>query len=488
MENRDNPLPILLGAKKNPDLDVLTKVSDQDFSEKLLLSASAAGDAAHAQRLLLQKANVDSKDHGGRTALHLASGGTARGAEEVVKILLGQRALANAVDHVGMTPLDMAMLVQNWGIKKLLEQNGVELQPILKRKAQESSWLLKASELKLRREIGHTLKSVVHLADWHGTKVVVKCIKMKRRVIMNKMKRSKSFDLSLASELHELDDVPVEKEDCSPEEAEIEHMCSEELLREIELLSSLRHPDLVLFLGACLENDMPVMFVTEYMPEGDLEHYLYKMRDERQVPHYAPPLWRTIEWSMAVARALAFLHKFPVIHRDLKPLNLLLTKTLEIKVTDFGTSKLMAKAARDSEDGSVDNDLKHSTKGETQMTLGVGTYNYMAPEVVRTKKYDEKVDIYALALIMFYLSSGKRPFYHLFVRGQGPAELLERFAHGEDPRPDARQCHRRLRGLIERGWAVKASERPSAKELLEDLEEKKNLQMPGVSCQSCTSM
>ena len=66
------------------------------------------------------------------------------GAEEVVKILLGQRALANAVDHVGMTPLDMAMLVQNWGIKKLLEQNGVELQPILKRKAQESSWLLKA--------------------------------------------------------------------------------------------------------------------------------------------------------------------------------------------------------------------------------------------------------------------------------------------------------------------------------------------------------
>ena len=48
--------------------------------------------------------------------------------------------------------------------------------------------------------------------------------------------------------------------------------------------------------------------------------------------------------------------------------------------------------------------------------------------------------------------------------GQGPAELLERFAHGEDPRPDARQCHRRLRGLIERGWAVKASERPSAKE------------------------
>ena len=108
------------------------------------------------------------------------------------------------------------------------------------------------------------------------------------------------------------------------------------------------------------------------MPEGDLEHYLYKMRDEQQVAHYDPPLWRTIEWSMAVARALAFLHKFQVIHRDLKPLNLLLTKTLEIKVTDFGTSKLMAKAW-DCEDGSVDmNDLKHSTKGGDADDLGSG--------------------------------------------------------------------------------------------------------------------
>ncbi|CAK9086688.1 Integrin-linked protein kinase 1 (Ankyrin protein kinase 1) [Durusdinium trenchii] len=229
MEDRDNQLPMLLCAKNNPDLGVLTKVSEQrssEFSEKLLLSASAAGDAAHAQRLLLQKANVGSRDHGGRTALHLASRGTARGAEEVVKLLLAQRAIANAMDHVAMTPMDMAVLVQNWGIKKLLEQNGVELQPILKRKAQESSWLLKASELQLQREIGSTLKSVVHLADWHGTTVVVKCIKMKQRVIMNKMKRSKSFDLSLARELHELDDVPLKKEDCSPEEAEIEHMCS----------------------------------------------------------------------------------------------------------------------------------------------------------------------------------------------------------------------------------------------------------------------
>lgn len=203
---------------------------------------------------------------------------------------------------------------------------------------------LEASEFQLRKEIGNTLKSVVHLADWNGTTVVVKCIKMKRRVMIKKMRKSNSLCLSLAADDLETPlEPPAVDKVASAGDEEIEHACSEELLHEIQLLSSLRHPDLVLFLGACLGDDMPVMFVTEYMPKGDVEHYLYKMRDEKQVAHYAPPLWRTIEWCMSVARALAFLHKFPVIHRDLKPLNLLLTKTLDVKVTDFGTSKLLAK-------------------------------------------------------------------------------------------------------------------------------------------------
>ena len=124
-----------------------------------------------------------------------------------------------------------------------------------------------------------------------------------------------------------------------PEIQHAYHVSTEELLHEIQLLSSLRHPDLILFLGACLEPDMPAMFVTEYMPKGDVERYLYNMKEKKQVAHYAPPLWRTLEWCSAIARALAFLHNFPVVHRDLKPLNLLLTKTLDVKVTDFGTSK-----------------------------------------------------------------------------------------------------------------------------------------------------
>ena len=55
---------------------------------------------------------------------------------------------------------------------------------------------------------------------------------------------------------------------------------TEELLHEIELLSSLRHPDLVMFLGACLEPSEALWCISEYLPEGDLERYFMKMQVE----------------------------------------------------------------------------------------------------------------------------------------------------------------------------------------------------------------
>ena len=87
-------------------------------------------------------------------------------------------------------------------------------------------------------------------------------------------------------------------------------------------------------------------------------------------------LRQVLDWSAAMVRAVSFLHSRDVVHRDLKPLNLLLTKHLELKVSDFGISRMMARCDGDS--------------GYT-MTGGVGSWRYMAPEVVRHQVYDEKV-------------------------------------------------------------------------------------------------
>ena len=94
---------------------------------------------------------------------------------------------------------------------------------------------------------------------------------------------------------------------------------TEELLHEIEVLSSLRHPDLVMFLGACLEPDQ-IMCITEYLPGGDLERYYMKMGHETYETVWHPDLPQVLHWSSAVSRALAFLHnrKVPILHRDLQ--------------------------------------------------------------------------------------------------------------------------------------------------------------------------
>ncbi|CAJ1333402.1 unnamed protein product [Effrenium voratum] len=464
----DHPAVESKPIQEPSEFNVNAKVAE-DSSQ--LYQACASGDPVNAKRLLLVKVDVNStSDYGGRTPLHVACGCELAGAKEVVKLLLDHGADANARDKIGMTPMDITMKTGNRSIRKVLEARGVELQSALEQKARESSWLMKSSDFKLRKELGNTLKSVVHLADWHGTTVVVKCIKLQHRVVMKKLTKSRSLRLSLDSDaLEALEAVEDPTELMAPTESdpELEQACAEELLHEIQLLSSFRHPDLVQFLGACLEPDMPAMFVTEYMPKGDVEHYLMDMRNKKQTPHYAPPLWQTLEWSSSIARALAFLHHIPVVHRDLKPLNLLLTKTLDVKVSDFGISKAMGVRREQGIDMQPVTSMKRVNSNLSTMTLGVGTYTYMAPEVVRTNNYSEKVDIFSFALIMFYLSSGKRPFYTF----TNPSDVLDLFAAGQEPRPNASECHKVLRPLIEECW--KAEDRPSAEDILVTLQEMK---------------
>ncbi|CAK9011549.1 Integrin-linked protein kinase 1 (Ankyrin protein kinase 1) [Durusdinium trenchii] len=395
----ESPLPMLLGhlGKSEPE-----KIQQEPFLNQVrLFYASAAGDPVNVKSLLEEKADVNYKDHNARTALHSVCGCKSAGAKETARLLLRHKANVNAIDNAGMSPMDIAVKVQNLSIQRLLEDRGVELQASLEQKGRESAWLLKASELKLRKQLGTTLKSTVHLADWHGTEVVVKSVKMERRRMLTHVSKSASLCKSLGVDAEQPEQIFEEHLE-DEEDEDIKRACEEELLREIELVASFRHPDLVLFLGACLDPGQPVMFVTEYMPKGDVERYMAQMRDKKQVAYYCPPLSQTVGWCCAIARALAFLHKFPVLHRDLKPMNLLLTSTLDVKVSDFGTGRLVSKTSA------------AVTEVTSALTMGtVGTFSYTAPEMMRSPHYNEKVDIYAFALIMYFLSSGKTPFYYI---------------------------------------------------------------------------
>jgi len=229
-----------------------------------------------------------------------------------------------------------------------------------------------------------------------------------------------------------------------------------EVLHEISLLSTMRHPDLVLFLGASIDGNLP-MILTEYMPGGDLERYM-KSQAMRAGTVYRPSWSNFLKWSSAVARGLSFLHGCaqPIIHRDLKPLNLLLTANLELKVSDFGISKLMSPYTIT------------DVEASPYMSGGVGTYRYMAPEVVRYEQYTDRVDIYSFSLIMWFMSTGHQPFFEQF--GKDPERILKDYLKGHEPRPAMNHFSainsrytKEIRQLLEDCWHEKASSRPSAK-------------------------
>ena len=94
-----------------------------------------------------------------------------------------------------------------------------------------------------------------------------------------------------------------------------------DLINEISVLSRLRHPNLVMFLGACTVKE-PLIIISEYLSGGNLEDYLIKKRKGgAKGKPWMPPPKQVLSWSTELARALCFLHGCNpvIIHRDLKP-------------------------------------------------------------------------------------------------------------------------------------------------------------------------
>jgi eukaryotic-like serine/threonine-protein kinase len=156
------------------------------------------------------------------------------------------------------------------------------------------------------------------------------------------------------------------------------------------------------------------------------------------------------------ARGLQAAAQAGLIHRDVKPTNLVLLSSGVVKVTDFGLAKPL--------DPSNEPAL-------TAMGVVVGTPDYIAPEQARGEKIDERVDIYALGGTLYYLLTGDPPF-----RTGNPSEdkyLKVVARHLKDPAPDVRAKNRNadpeLAALCRRMMAKKAAERPGYPELIRQL-------------------
>ncbi|ONK69024.1 uncharacterized protein A4U43_C05F18490 [Asparagus officinalis] len=206
----------------------------------------------------------------------------------------------------------------------------------------------------------------------------------------------------------------------------------EDFCNEIYILSRLRHPNVILFLGACI-TPPHLSMVTEYMEMGSL-YYLIHMSGQKKKLSWR----RRLKMLRDICRGLMCIHRMKIVHRDLKSANCLVNKHWTVKICDFGLSRVI-----------TDDPLSDNSSA--------GTPEWMAPELIRNEPFTEKCDIFSLGVIMWELCTLNRPW-----EGVPPVQVVYAVAN-EGSRLEIPEGP--LGKLISDCWA-EPNERPSCQEIL----------------------
>ena len=175
---------------------------------------------------------------------------------------------------------------------------------------------------------------------------------------------------------------------------------------EVHIMSRLRHPNVLMLLGACVEDS--VYLVTELCAQGTLRARLR----ERNVT-----TWETkIEWMLGVARGMAYLHHKGVQHRDLKPSNVFITEGNGVKVADFGLSHAAAPSdrrvrTRDPVTGERCGTASSTPPQDEVLEANIpGTFAFIAPEVWAEEAFANSADVYSFGVTMIEVITLCVPF------------------------------------------------------------------------------
>jgi serine/threonine protein kinase len=174
--------------------------------------------------------------------------------------------------------------------------------------------------------------------------------------------------------------------------------------REAKSVAKLNHQNIVSVTDYGNYEGKPYL-VMPYLTGGTLQQLLVKKQRMN---------WReALELVLPITEALAYAHSRNIIHRDVKPSNVLLTHSGQPMLTDFGVAKI------------VDNE---DTMDLTGTMATVGTPQYMAPEQVSSKTFDARVDVYSLGIVLYEMVTGRRPF-----EAETPMAVM--IMHSRDPLP-----------------------------------------------------
>src|SRR5437868_9550951 len=215
----------------------------------------------------------------------------------------------------------------------------------------------------------------------------------------------------------------------------------ERFRREARAVARLSHPNIVTVIDRGADDGRQYI-VFEHVDGENLKELV--VRSGRL------PVRRALELALAVADGLAFAHDHGLVHRDVKPQNVLLSREGEVKVTDFGIARSL-----------------HMDHGVTQTGTVLGTGEYLAPEQASGKPVSPATDVYSLGVVLWELLAGEVPFKGDNFVAVALRHVNEPVPHLRDVRPDVSP---RLAAAVERALAKDPASRfPSMGALAKEL-------------------
>jgi serine/threonine protein kinase len=179
-------------------------------------------------------------------------------------------------------------------------------------------------------------------------------------------------------------------------------------LREVKIHASLDHPNIAGMRTALRVNDQFVM-IMELVDGATLE---------QRLSHGPVPVPQGIHWISSVLSALEYAHARSVIHRDVKPSNIMISPTDVVKLMDFGIAR------------------SETNPAITQAGVAVGSINYMSPEVVQGLEPDARSDVYSVGVTLFEVLTAHRPFV-----GKNDYEVMRAHLEQIPASPDSLNPH-----------------------------------------------
>ena len=283
------------------------------------------------------------------------------------------------------------------------------------------AWVIPWDEIVLENELGQGSFGVVSQGKWRDISVAIKSIKDTYFVLGD---------------------------------ADVLESVSAGLEKEISFLQQVRHANIVLFFGTGTTPQGTPFLVLELVQLGSLTDYLEK---NPNIP------WNLKQrFALDTATGMAYVHKINRIHRDLKSGNLLVSKSLNIKVSDFGTTTI----TRQRNNVKKIETTEFSNSIRLQRTGMFGTLMWMAPEDLQGEQtYGHKADVYSYGIVLWEIAAQRLPWEDLpdaYFIGNNPAfhDLLQ---EGRRPVVDAAwptaYCQ-----LMRQCWATQPNTRPEFSE------------------------